>query len=258
MEVNPKDGEAWGRLAKAYKEAARLPKGWLRDDPAGIELVDLSEAAYERCLALLPKDALWHYGYADLLWSEYYWGTRISPTGDIEGLLPRALAELQTVLALDPDNSLAQDLLLEISLAVDGAVELDGDDYVFLALTATPLPPTPYGNPPTEANATATAAAVTTPTARAAAPEPCAENPVCGAGALIAPAACSGARPDAPAPGAITAPRPAAQPARSDLRAVPACTRPNKRQMARQRRDLRPLGFQLEFLSAFWMRHHRV
>src|SRR5574340_829925 len=30
-----RDGEAWGRLAKAYKEAARLPKGWLRYDPAG-------------------------------------------------------------------------------------------------------------------------------------------------------------------------------------------------------------------------------
>jgi hypothetical protein len=184
VEVNPKDGEAWGRLAKAYKEAARLPKGWLRDDPAGGELVDLSRDAYETCLALLPKDALWHYGYADLLWSEYYWGTRVSPRGDTQGLLPRLLAELQTVLALDPDNSLAQDLLLEISLAVDGAVELNGDDYVFLALTATPPPPTPYGNPPTEANATATAEVVTTPTTRTAAPEPYAENPVCGSGAL--------------------------------------------------------------------------
>jgi hypothetical protein len=184
VEGNPRDGEAWGRLAKAYKEVARLPKGWLRDDQAGGELVDLSKDAYEKCLALLPKDALWHYGYADLLWSEYYWGTRISPRGDIQGLLPRALAELQTVLVLDPDNSLAQDLLLEISLAVDGAVELSGDGYVLLALTATPLPPTPYGNPPTESNATATAAVVTTPTMRAAAPEPYARNPVCSAGAL--------------------------------------------------------------------------
>ena len=55
VEGNPKDGEAWGRLAKAYKEAARLPKGWLRDDPAGRELVDLSEAAYERCLGCCPR-----------------------------------------------------------------------------------------------------------------------------------------------------------------------------------------------------------
>jgi hypothetical protein len=191
VEGNPKDGEAWGRLAKAYKEAARLPKGWLRDDPAGGKLVELSKAAYEKCLTLLPKDALWHYGYADLLWSQYYWETRISPRGDTQGLLPRALAELQTVLALDPDNGLAQDLLLEISLAVDGAVELSGDKYVFLALTATPLPPTPYGNPPTEVNATATAALVTAPTIRPATPEPYARNPLCGAGAsaLLLPAA---------------------------------------------------------------------
>lgn len=183
VEGNPKDGEAWGRLAKAYKEAARLPKGWLRDDPAGGELVDLSKDAYEKCLALLPEDALWHYGYAELLWAEYYWEARMSPRGDVDGLLPRALAELQTVLALDPDNSLAQDLLLEISLAVDGAVELNGDNYVFLALTATPLPPTPYGDLPTEVNATATVAAVTTPTIRPATPEPPARNPLCGAGA---------------------------------------------------------------------------
>jgi hypothetical protein len=184
VEGNAMDGEAWGRLAKAYKEAARLPKGWLRDDPAGRELVELSKAAYEKCLALLPKDALWHYGYADLLWSEYYWETRISPRGDVQGLLPRALAELQTVLALDPDNGLAQDLLLEISLAVDGAVELAGDDYVFLALTATPVPPTPYGDLPTETNATATREAITAPATSTSAPEPHAKNPVCGAGAL--------------------------------------------------------------------------
>ena len=184
VESNPKDGEAWGRLAKAYKEAARLPKGWLRDDPPGRELVDLSKNAYERCLGLLPKDALWHYGYADLLWSEYYWESRLSPRGDVQGLLPRALSELQTVLTLDPRNGLAQDLLLEISLAVEGAVELNGGDYVFLALTATPMPPTPYGNPPTEANATATAARATAPPTRPATPEPYAENPVCGAGAL--------------------------------------------------------------------------
>jgi len=185
VQGNPRDGEAWGRLAKAYKEAARLPKGWLRDDSQGRELVQLSKDAYEKCLALLPRDALWHYGYADLLWSEYYWESRISPRGDVQGLLPRALTELQTVLDLDPGNAMAHDLLLEISLAVDGAVELNGDDYVFLALTATPQPPTPYGNPSTEAlTTTPTAAPPATPTLVSATPEPHAQNPVCGAGAL--------------------------------------------------------------------------
>ncbi|MFH1183778.1 MAG: hypothetical protein V1755_01910 [Chloroflexota bacterium] len=187
---NPKDGEAWGRLAKAYKEAARLPKGWLRDDPAGRDMLELSKNAYEKCLALLPEDALWHYGYADLLWSEYYWGVRSSRKGDTQGLLPRALTELQTTLALDPDNSLAKDLLTEISMAVDGAVELNGDDYVFLALTATPLPPTAYGEIPTETPWVAATDTITpnkpanVPTMRAS-PEPTAGNPLCGGVALF-------------------------------------------------------------------------
>jgi hypothetical protein len=186
---NPGDGEAWGRLAKAYKEASRLPKGWLRDDPAGTELVRLSEAAYQKCLALLPQDALWHYGYADLLWAEYYWGARISPSGDAQGLLPRALAELQTTLELDPGNQLAQDLLLEIGLAVDGAFEMRGDEYVFLALTATPPPPTPFLSPPTQAAPTvaplaASSTATASEPAKTHTPEPKAVNPLCGAGAL--------------------------------------------------------------------------
>jgi tetratricopeptide (TPR) repeat protein len=71
---NPNDGEAWGRLAKAYKEVVKMPKGYLREDPAGIELYALSKDAYEKCLALLPNDPLWHYGYADLLWAHYYFG----------------------------------------------------------------------------------------------------------------------------------------------------------------------------------------
>lgn len=189
---NPRDGEAWGRLAKGYKEAARLPKGWLRDDPAGLELVALSRDAYQRCLSILPKDPLWHYGYAELLWAVYYWEVRGSGQGDTQGVLPAALSELHTTLELDPNNSLAKDLLLEISSAVDGAVEQDGDDYVFLALTATPHPPTPYLNPPTAtlyASTTALPPAYTpTPLPSA---EPTARNPLCAgvAVSLFLPAA---------------------------------------------------------------------
>jgi hypothetical protein len=184
VSTSPGDGEAWGRLAKAYKESARGPKGWLREDMGSRTLTDLSTNAYQECLELLPKDALWHYGYADLLWSMYFRDIRFSGKVDSEGLLPRALFELQATLALDPDNPQAIELLQWIESDVPGAMSIDGTSYTFLALTATPLPPTPYGNPPTEANATATAALVTAPPTRTAAPEPSAENPVCGAGAL--------------------------------------------------------------------------
>ena len=141
---NPEDGEAWGRLAKVYKEIARQTKGYLSEDPAGRELFELSRSAYEKCLALLPKDSLWQYGYADLLWSHYYFDIYFMGKEDTQGILPTVLQKLQTALALDPNNQQAKDLLAEISYAMPDAVLLDGDNFVFLGLTATPIPPTPW------------------------------------------------------------------------------------------------------------------
>jgi hypothetical protein len=63
---NPNDGEAWGRLAKAYKESIKQRRGF-RSEPAAIERYHLSKEAYEKAIALQPNDADWHYGYADLL-----------------------------------------------------------------------------------------------------------------------------------------------------------------------------------------------
>lgn len=85
VENNPRDGEAWGRLARAYKEIARGSKGWLREDPDGLELFAASRDAYEKCLALLPNDSLWQYGYADLLWSHYYFDIYFSGKADFGG-----------------------------------------------------------------------------------------------------------------------------------------------------------------------------
>lgn len=141
---NPKDGETWGMLAKGYKQAALLPKGWTRDDPAGQTLIEQSANAYQKCLALLPKDPLWHYGYADLLFWHYYFDFYSRRIPDTQGLLPRALTELQSTLALDPHNAQAKDLLLSIQMAVPQSVQENGGQYAFLALTATPAMPTPY------------------------------------------------------------------------------------------------------------------
>lgn len=189
VEKNPNDGEAWGRLAKAYKEVILMPKGYLREDEAGRELFALSKDAYEQCLALLPDDPLWHYGYADLLWAHYLYGIYYAGQADPQGILPAALNSLQTALALDPNLQQAKDLLLEISSFVPEAVRQNDDgSFTLLGLTATPLPPTPWladvtpTFTPAEANPTAT---FTTGVIPPATPEPTAPNPLCGSAAIF-------------------------------------------------------------------------
>ncbi len=193
VKQNPKDGETWGLLAKGYKQAALLPKGWTRDDSGGQQLLNLSQKAYESCLALLPKDPLWHYGYAELLWLHYYYDYYSNRRADTDGLLPRALAELRTTLTLDPGNTQAKDLLLSISGSVPGAVEQAAGSYDFLGLTATPAIPTPYPDIYTatpEAAPTSTAIPPPSPSAPAS-PAPASSpaapkgNPVCGGAFLL-------------------------------------------------------------------------
>jgi hypothetical protein len=188
---SPNDGEAWGRLGKAYKEIITMSHGNLRADSAGQEMRELSRSAYEQCLALLPNDPLWRYGYADLLWSNYYFDFYLYGEPDTEGLLPTTLLNLQTALELDPNLQQAKDLLDEISYAVPEAVQPNDDGtYTLLGLTATPVPPTPWGGDatptviPADATPTSTFTTGVTPPNT---PEPKAPNPLCG-GAVLLPA----------------------------------------------------------------------
>ncbi|MCC7118898.1 MAG: hypothetical protein IT310_10275 [Anaerolineales bacterium] len=187
---NPKDGEAWGRLGKTYKEIIRMPKGYLRPDSAAVEMFGLSKDAYEKCLALLPNDSLWHYGYADLLWTRYYWEIRPSQKNDSEGILPTVLAHLQTALELDPNNQPAKDLLLEISYSVPEAVQQNADEsFTLLGLTATPLPPTPWPEQPTltfvPSETPPPTATLTTGVLPSNTPTPPASTPLCGSAFLL-------------------------------------------------------------------------
>lgn len=189
VKKNPNDGEAWGRLAKAYKDVILMPKGWLREDEAGRELFTLSKDAYEKCLALLPNDPLWHYGYAELLWARYEFGVYFAGKEDTENILPTLLRELQTTLALDPNNELAKNLLLDISYQIPQAVQRNEDEsFTLLGLTATPIPPTPWGGFATETPPPSTPAPAATPTVNSATtevPEPTATNPLCGSAFLL-------------------------------------------------------------------------
>lgn len=192
---NPNDGEAWGRLGKAYKEIVRMSKGYLREDAVGREMFQLSRAAYEKCLALLPNDPVWHFGYADLLWSHYYFDIHASRKDDTEGILPLILSHLQTALRIDPNTQQARDLLTEISYSVPEAVQVDGDNFIYLGLTATPPPPTPWLVATETAFPTLTESAAPTATLESAQPvepvpptEPPVANPICGSMALVLPA----------------------------------------------------------------------
>lgn len=106
---HPKDGEAWGRLGKLYKKSSYL-RNWFREDDGGKELFFLSMQAYENALELLPDDALWHVGFADLLWKHAYWDVFQPGSPNLD----------------------------EITHSMPGAVNKIGDTYKFLMLTTTP------------------------------------------------------------------------------------------------------------------------
>jgi hypothetical protein len=135
--TNPKDGEAWGRLGKAYKEMISLRRG-LRQDPGGLELYSLSVAAYQKAVDLKPKDALWHLGFADLLWKHYYFHVYFTGSPDNTELV-KALQELDASLHLAPTNSRSLDLAQEILSAIPGLIQGENGHFKFLLLTSTAI-----------------------------------------------------------------------------------------------------------------------
>jgi tetratricopeptide (TPR) repeat protein len=143
--LNPQDGEAWGRLGKMYKEISLLRRG-IRYDQGGKELFDLSAEAYQKALKLLPKDALWHAGYAELLHSRYYWEEVITGGYSLDNYM-KAIEEYSLAYSLDPHNAQIQEMLLDVYYGTD-ALEVVDDEFVFRWLTITPtLAPTSTPTP---------------------------------------------------------------------------------------------------------------
>lgn len=140
VKAHPKDGEAWGQLGKALKTAILMTKS-MRSDPGGLDLYNESVAAYQKSVELLPKDALWHLGYADLLWQKFYWTGYQSDQPDYASL-QTILEQLQQALQLAPNEQRIQDELDWISGSYPRYVTKTGSNYNFLFLTATPPPPT--------------------------------------------------------------------------------------------------------------------
>ena len=186
---NSEDGEAWGRLAKAYKELILMRHGNLRTDPAGQSMFELSRSAYETCLGILPNDPLWLYGSAELLWAHYYFDFYMMGQPDTQNLLATTLTRLNSALEIDPNLQVAKDKLEEISYSIPEAVQKNEDgSFALIGLTATPAPLV------WKVNVTPTIPPVPTPTATFTmgmippnTPEPTASNPICG-GAFLLPA----------------------------------------------------------------------
>jgi len=141
---NPNDGEAWGQLGKAYKAIFFLNKAY-RMDAGGGEIYQASVDAYEKCLTLLPNDAEWHAGFADLLANRSYWDYS-STSGSAD--MYRAFHEIQTALQLAPNDAKVQDIAQQISGMFPGSMSQSGTGYDFIWLTQTP---TPYPTAPTTA-----------------------------------------------------------------------------------------------------------
>ncbi len=165
--VNANDGEAWGRLAKAYKDAIMTRKGYLRVGehyPSGTELFSLSREAYQKATTLLPDDADWHYGFADLLCRYTEWNAATLETWIA------CIEQVKLALDINPDHEGANELLQRIR-GEDNFVDLSGPEPIYLILTPqpaatnTPAPqdnlPTPSLTPPPQSIATATSTKIT-------------------------------------------------------------------------------------------------
>lgn len=169
---NSKDGEAWGRLGKIYKEISRLRRE-TRWDVGGMELFELSKEAYQNAITLLPDDALWHAGYAELLFDNYYW-VEYSKS-EKPGLL-LALQELSKAVQLKPNEPFILDLVQEIELALPGAITAENGQVLFQWLTATPtfvpsLTETASPTLPPTATHTASSTAMAIPATQTSVPE---------------------------------------------------------------------------------------
>jgi hypothetical protein len=131
---NQNDGEAWGRLAKAYKEVFFYTKGY-RTDKGGEELYAASIEAYEKCLSLKPDDAEWHAGFADLLAYHSYVSNDSAETH-------RALEEIHSALQLAPNNSKVLEIAENVQLMFpEGMLKIENRfDFPWLTQTPTLVP----------------------------------------------------------------------------------------------------------------------
>jgi len=136
---NPNDGEAWGRLAKAYKESIKERGGF-----RSAEGYQLSKEAYEKAIALLPNDADWE-----------------NIVGSNREAWIDCVEQVQQVLDLNPNHEMMKEMI-EYYGGFDGMIDFSGSQPDYLILTPQPTATVV----PTEISiqATATLTAIPSPT----------------------------------------------------------------------------------------------
>jgi hypothetical protein len=150
---NPNDGEAWGLLAKAYKESIREKRGY-RDDPAGQEMYRLSKDAYQKAVTLLPNDADWHYGFSDLLcWNAGYNNYLVD--SETQAWI-ECVQQIQQVLKLSPNHEKTKELI-EFYGEFEGMIDFSCPQPDYLILTPKPTTVSIPTEKPSEIQVTITA-----------------------------------------------------------------------------------------------------
>ena len=198
LQVNPNDGESWGRLGKLYKDIFFYRRDFRRD-AGGQQLYPMSVEAYEKAVTIKPNDALWHAGFADLLSVHAYYSQWEGK--DVTPEMLRSMQEIDRALELSPNDAKVNEIAMEMYYLFPDAIERLESGLDFLWLTATPIIETPTSVPdlPTE-TLQATLEPVPTETALASSRSgsvptkeadpspsptpPTARNPLCGSAAL--------------------------------------------------------------------------
>jgi hypothetical protein len=198
---NTQDGEAYGRLGKAYKQALfAAGKGFPRADPGAVVIYQWSKDAYDKAVTLKPKDGLWHAGYAELLLDYYSWGPVQGQNRFYTADLNLGLKELDLACQYAPKDPKVLDLIDRYFSSFPNYIVKKSDGSLdFLSLTQTPQPATETSVPtdtpiptnailltdtpiPTQTSAPTSQPVSATPAAK---PTPKPASPICGGTALI-------------------------------------------------------------------------
>jgi len=193
---NPQDGEAYGQLGKAYKQALfAAPKGFPRTDSGAAGIYQWSKDAYDKAVTLKPTDGLWHAGYAELLLDYYLWGPDQDQNRPYTSDLNLGLKELALAYQFAPQDPFVLNLLNQyLSLFPNYIIQESDGSLDFLSLTQTPLPspgvtlPTDTPIPPTAVfipTQISTPMSLPVTSSPAAEPAPKPSSPICGGMVLI-------------------------------------------------------------------------